>query len=435
MTPRLCSSGRAVSAAAKRPNKTSKFMDNIEQANSNFGDEVSSIVSKQHEIAYKNFTTSYRDALATIWKKANDASMKTILKLVADKELNKLQHMACLLKPEQPLPNVIKETCKRHALDNILGAMTSHLPLQNIPSKEVCELISTVFSDLSEAHKFQAKAARGIADLATLLTPEQMTLILTAAIPPMLQLILPPGTTSPLTTPPPPPATVTMEAGWQDIIKYCKAHILPDPAADCFQDCEKKSPTRVLAAAIYCTLEKKYFDERTPRAEIATMFCVTMAQLTKTVTGVDYESGLHSSTKKRKTTDATQAMPSKVTKTTAADKAPAMAESSQSKDDTLSSSSDSDSLPEVPFKWTFFPQWDTRYFCNTTITFKHEVVSICTLIKISAHCLIESLFIMLFFFRYNFVSIFQIIIMYLWLCMKHVNKINNKKKRSVSKHG
>ena len=157
-TPRSSSSGRAVSAAAKRPNKTSKFMDDIEQAISDFDDEVSSIVSKQHEIAYKNFITSYRDAFAAIWNKANDASMKTILKSVADKELNELQRMACLLKPEQPLPTVVKETCKVPALDNILGAMTSCLPLQDILSKEVCKLISTVFSDLSEAHKFQAKA-------------------------------------------------------------------------------------------------------------------------------------------------------------------------------------------------------------------------------------------------------------------------------------
>ena len=133
-------------------------MDDIEQAISNFDDEVSSIMSKQCEITYKNFTTSYRDAFATIWNKANDASVKTILKLVADKEWNELQHMAHLLKPEQPLLTVIKETHKVPALDNILGAMTSCLLLQDIPSKEVCELISTVFSDLSEAHKFQAKA-------------------------------------------------------------------------------------------------------------------------------------------------------------------------------------------------------------------------------------------------------------------------------------
>ena len=141
---------------------------------------------------------------------------------------------------------------------------------------------------------------------------------------------------------------------------------------------------------MYCTLQKKYFDERTPSPEIAIMFCVTMAQLTKAVTGVDYESGLQSSAKKRKTTDAAQTTPSKVTKTRAnstpstsktghpaMDNAPAPAKPSQSKKghgvteslrniqgynkiiptdsatqqyDTLSSSSNSDSLPEVPFK-------------------------------------------------------------------------------------
>ena len=188
-------------------------MDDIKQAISDFDDEVSSIASKQCEIAYKNFATSYWDTFAAIWNKANNASMKTILKSVADKELNELKCMACLLKPEQPLPTVVKENCKVPALDNILGAMTSQLPLQDMPSMEVCELISTIFSDLGEAHNFQVKAAQGIADLATLMTPEQMTLILAAAVPPMLQLVLPPGTTSPLTTPLPPPATVMTEAG------------------------------------------------------------------------------------------------------------------------------------------------------------------------------------------------------------------------------
>ena len=146
-------------------------MDDIEQAISDFSDEVSSIVSKQCETAYKNFATSYWDAFATIWNKAKNASIKTILKSVADKELNELKCMARLLKPEQPLPTVIKETHKVPALDNILGAMTSHLPLQDIPSTEVCELISTIFSNLSEAHKYQVKATPGIADLATLMTP------------------------------------------------------------------------------------------------------------------------------------------------------------------------------------------------------------------------------------------------------------------------
>ena len=87
------------------------------------------------------------------------------------------------------------------------------------------------------------------------------------------------------------------------MIKYCKNMILPDPSADVFLKCEQRTPTRVLAAAVYCTLEKHLFNETTPRAEVATSFCITAAQLHKSVTGIDYQSGLHTYKRKRKTTD------------------------------------------------------------------------------------------------------------------------------------
>ena len=304
---------KSISSTAKRPQRTQKFLDDIGQAINDFDDEVFSFASEQREIAYHNFATYYRDALTAIWPKATDASIKTVLKSVNDKQLQELKCMARLLKPDQPKPTVITEKRTVPALANILGAMTSRLPQQNLPSTEVCGLISNIFSDLSTAHGFQAKAAQGIAELASLITPEQMTLILAAAVPPTIQLVLPPGTASLLSTPPPPPTTVATEAGRQDVVRYCKKNILPDPAANCFHKCDKKAPTRVLAAAIFCTLERKYFDERTPRAEIATMFQITTAQLMKAVTGVDYESGPHPYTKKRKTSATT--MSSKETAT------------------------------------------------------------------------------------------------------------------------
>ena len=212
-TPRAEGSGRAVSDTAKRPEKTNKFLDDIEQALSTFDDKVFSIISQECETAYVSFVTSYRDAFSFVWHKASDADIGTILTAVSDKQLQEFKRMMRLLKHDETRPTVIKEKRTTPELDNILGAMTSRLPQQDLPNKEVCGLTSTVFSDLSTAHKFQAKAARGIADLATLISPEQMTLILAAAIPPALQLVLPPGTTSPLSTPPPPPATPTTEAG------------------------------------------------------------------------------------------------------------------------------------------------------------------------------------------------------------------------------
>ena len=292
---------KSISSTAKRPQKTQKFLDDIKQALDDFDDEVFSLSSEQREVTYHNFATYYRDALTAIWPKATDASIKTILKSVTDKQLQELKRMARLLKPDQLKPTVVTEKRTVPTLENILGAMTSCLPQQNLPSTNVCGLISNIFSDLSTAHGFQAKAAQGIAELASLITPEQMTLVLAAAVPPTIQIVLPPGSASPLSTPPLPPTTAATEAERQDVIKYCKKNILPDPAADCFDKCDKKAPTRVLAAAIFCTLERKYFDEKTPRAEVATMFQVTTAQLTKAVTGVDYMSGPHPYTKKCKT--------------------------------------------------------------------------------------------------------------------------------------
>ena len=157
------------------------------------------------------------------------------------------------------------------------------------------------------------------------------------------------------------------------MIKYCKNMILLDPSADAFKECEECTPTRVLAAAIFCTLEKHLFDETMPRAEVATSFCIMAAQLLKAVTGIDYQSGPHPYKRKRKTTDTGSTKPTKLQKTDAGPspepstsgetphgKAPAKETAQESdtgqpktgaitSEDTLSSGS-SDSLPEVPFK-------------------------------------------------------------------------------------
>ena len=112
---------------------------------------------------------------------------------------------------------------------------------------------------------------------------------------------------------------------------------------------EPKSPTRVLVTALYCTLERKYFDERTTRQDIAVRFKITTAQLTKAMTGVAYESGPHSSKKKRKLQDASPT----ATMSTQEEQQPAQGseppqkkqQEQEEKEDTLSSSSSSEDLP------------------------------------------------------------------------------------------
>ena len=305
---------KSVTAAAKRPDKTKKFLASIDTALNIFDDQVSSI-DNHHETAYKTFSKAYREAFTDIWPKITNASVKILLQSVKDAELHELRRVTRLMSPKKSQPTLVKETRTVPTLDNILGSLVNQIPEQKLPDKETCTLISTIFSDLAEAHKHYANAARGIADIAGLISPEQLTLVFAAAVPPTLQLVLPPGQISPLSAPPPPPTTATTAAGRQDMIKYCKNMILPDPAADAFKECDKCTPTRVLAAAIFCTLEKHLFDETTPGVEVASLFCIMAAQLHKAVTGVDYQSGPHPYKGKRKATDTDSTMPTKLQKT------------------------------------------------------------------------------------------------------------------------
>ena len=344
-----------MSAAAKHPTTISKFLDTIDEVLTIFDDSFSSITSEEREEAYKCFATTYREACSLVWDKISNADIPTILNAVPDQELVELGRMRKLLNPSTPQPKVLTEQRKVPALEQILGAMTARLPKQKLPNSQVCGLIADVFSDLAKAHSAQAQAAKGLADLATTVTPEQMTLILAAAVPLTLQLSLPAGTVSPLSAPPPQP--VGPCEGCHDIVMFCKSQILPDPKADGFLKYKRKSPTCVLAAALYVVLERKYFEEKTSRSDIASMFLVTTAQLTKAVMGVDYESGPHQTKQKRKT-GADRTTPSKVPKTSA-DATPSTSCKDSSKftteaekEDTLtssSSSSDSMILPEVPF--------------------------------------------------------------------------------------
>ena len=302
-----------VTMAAKQPNKTKKFLARIHTALIIFDDQISSL-DECRATAYETFTISYKDAFADIWPKINSADVKILLQSVKDTDLEELHHMSQIMRPDKSKPTLVKEKCTVPTLDNILGSLVNRIPEQKLPDKETCSLISTIFSDLAEAHKHYANAARGIADIAGLISPEQLTLILAAAVPLTLQLVLPPGQISPLSTPPPPPETSTTAAGRQEMIKYCKNMILPDPSSAVFETCEERTPTRVLAAAIFCTLEKHLFDETTPRAEVATHFCITAAQLHKSVTGIDYQSGPHGYKRKQKTTD-TASTSTKIQKT------------------------------------------------------------------------------------------------------------------------
>ena len=123
--------------------------------------------------------------------------------------------------------------------------------------------------------------------------------------------------------------------------------------ADAFENCEPRTLSRVLTAAIFSTIEKHLFDSTTACAEVTSNFSITVAQLHKAITGVNYKSGPHAYKKKKCTTTETVTTTSVVKKpaedtTMSAVEKPAEDTTTSAvekpAEDTLSSSSDSEPL-------------------------------------------------------------------------------------------
>ena len=166
-------------------------------------------------------------------------------------------------------------------------------PSQSIPDNEVCTQIADVFFKLAAAHKAYGEAAERIAELASLITPKQYTVLLVASTMPTIQVVVPGQMVGSLTTPPLQQTETSTAVGCAKLIKFTKTQVLPDPHSPELAGADKNLATRVLAAAVFLKLEKLYFDETTSHMDASTAFSCNVSQLSKAITGVEYKSGPH----------------------------------------------------------------------------------------------------------------------------------------------
>ena len=213
--------------------------------------------------------------------------------MVHDKEMLELAVMAQKLDLPHPATQVIKETRKVPTLEMITGAMTACYPDQDLPKAAVHEKIRHIFLKLSEANKAYGEAAEALVEISTGMSPQHYTLLLTAATAPTIQIIVPPNMTSPIMAPPLPPPQAATPLRCTAIVNATKLKVLPNPDAQCLHECNKNTPTSVLAAAIYTKLERKFFDNTRSRIDLATAFRCNVSQLTKALMGMEYYSGPH----------------------------------------------------------------------------------------------------------------------------------------------
>ena len=258
-----------ITPRAKHPERTEKFLIDVKLALETLEDEVGSLCKQTRSGAYKNFLQSYRDALVPLWNSTHFASIKTVLETVANPQMTDLNVMARRLQPPNPSSMVVKEKKITPDLETMKQALLDKFPNQSLPNKEVCVMIGDVFAKLSTANKAYAETAELLADLSTLVTPEQYTMLLTAATTPVIQIVVPGQLMSPVSAQPPSPTSATTMLGWLDIIKKTKLRVLPNPNSTALAACDENSATRVLAAAVFSQLERHYFDETLSRIDVA----------------------------------------------------------------------------------------------------------------------------------------------------------------------
>ena len=342
-----------ITPRAKHPERTEKFLTDVKLALETLDDEVGSLCEQMRSGAYKNFLQSYRDTLIPLWNSAHFASIETVLETVANPQMTDLNVMARHLQPPNPSSMVVKEKRITPDLETMKQALLDKFPNQSLPNKEVCVMIGDVFAKLSTANKANVEAAELLADLSTLVTPEQYTMLLTAGTTLVIQIVVPGQLMSPVSAWPPSPTSVTTTLGRLDIIKKTKLRVLLNPNSTALAACDENSTTRVLAAAVFSQLECHYFDETLSRIEVARQFRCNVSQLSKALTGVDYALGPHhykpkakKQTTKRTSTSDPHPKPAKKTSDVREKlEAETTPKSPAEQEDTLSSSSSSEELP------------------------------------------------------------------------------------------
>ena len=278
---------------AKHPEHTQHFVTTVKQALDEFEEQIGFTDEDIRSRAYQKLLQAYKEALIPVWNQASFADIDVILETVSDKEMLGLRTMAKQLQPPPTMSKVTKEPRNIPGLETILTALKDRHPSESLPDTKTCTKIGEVFNKIHCAHKAYAEAAEGLAELSTEVTPQQYTMLLTAAAMPTIQIIIPGQLISQMTALPPPQYQASTALGRSEIIKFTKLKVLPNPDATALTMCDENSATRVLATAIYCTLEHLFFDDMLSCADITTAFHCNMSQLTKAVTGVDYKGGPH----------------------------------------------------------------------------------------------------------------------------------------------
>ena len=138
-----------VTAKAKDPDKTAKFVTAIEIATETFEDEIGSLHHETRLKVYKNLIRAYRTALTGVWDLARFADIELILETMKDKEMRELAAMAHRLKAPEPKMHTEVENRKVPTLETIMGPWSPPTQARSCPAQPFANPSATSFQNLA----------------------------------------------------------------------------------------------------------------------------------------------------------------------------------------------------------------------------------------------------------------------------------------------
>ena len=130
---------------ATQTDKTKQFIIAVDEALVTFEDEISSLSENTRECAYKNFITSYRDAMVLIWNLSRFANVNTVLDTMANKEFSELKVMKNKLREKPPQGTVVKEGIKIPTLEDFTKTMKINSPRETYQTPKLAVILVMSF--------------------------------------------------------------------------------------------------------------------------------------------------------------------------------------------------------------------------------------------------------------------------------------------------
>ena len=156
------------------------------------------------------------------------------------------------------------------------------LPEQARWAEETAFIID-IFNHAAQAHEHLSEVCANVSALAKVTDKATLLSVINGAVRPLVQLNIPEGFLNPIKDK---KAKMTEEEKREKI----QNTVLPVPNATCLKHEPRNGPTRILMAAVWLKMSKKYFNEGTAK-EACKRFDVQVKQLSRVLTGKKYLGG------------------------------------------------------------------------------------------------------------------------------------------------